>query len=186
MLDEDELRDCLYQLRLAKVFYDTGVLWEEFQSFYLDPENASQIPYQIVMDLFGFTYEEDSDCVTFTVGCKELTEYCALCRDYSRKKRLRLSDNPYLTEIHTLVSQMFCQPGCYYCSYEFRDHPTQKRGTAIYFTADTSYFYEYDVLLELYAELVQFLRERLPALRAELERSGKLMRLPIPTERRAA
>ncbi len=49
-----------------------------------------------------------------------------------------------------------------------------------------SYFYEYDVLLELYAELVQFLRERLPALRAELERPGKLVRLPISAERRAA
>lgn len=61
-------------------------------------------------------YSEKTELEVFYFSHPDMMEYYHLCREYGRKKGVKLSDNPYMKEARQYVRSRL-EKGCYSCYY---------------------------------------------------------------------
>lgn len=105
LLEEDELNSILASLAINKIVYDYTGKRPEIE---LDYDYAIPAMYEALSfcsnDLVitcDETYELEILCITFP----EMEQFYALCREYSKKYRISMKNNPFVSEAFEFVKQ---------------------------------------------------------------------------------
>jgi hypothetical protein len=162
---------------IHKVIYDNGRLDEYAAEVpeYVDCDAEYEVGY---LGLFYVTervwYHRTSDpdygseVETFYFSNRDIMEYYRLCREYGKRRRVKLSANPYMLEAKRFVNDCLDQ-GCPVCDYLLQTKINHDWASGIVFRMWPEFEWHFE-LLTLINNIFMYYKEQLQKLKKELEK----------------
>lgn len=146
-------------------------------------ETVQEALYNCCDHVFG-DYNENSDVehTYFSAPC--MMEYYRLCREYSKRRGIKLKENPYMLRAKGYVDNQL--NGSYSCWHILHTKVNHDCASGIHFMQDC-YFDQHTALLERMLGIMQFYRDGAEEIKAELAKPTALAIIyPQPVRKAAA
>lgn len=187
MVDYDELMRAMDVLYICARMVERG-LWTgnriQFSLHYDDFYEAVLDALYCCCENVYADYKEETEVSSYYFSDPCMTEYYRLCREYSRRRGLKLKDNPYMLRAERFVSGQLSGP--YTCWHTLHTKTNHKCAAGIHFMHDC-YFGQELELLERMLDIVQFFEDGVLELKADLAKSTALAIIyPLPVRKEAA
>jgi hypothetical protein len=109
----------------------------------------------------------DSGIETLYFSDSNIMEYYRLCREYGKRRRVKLSENPYMLEAQRFVDNCLGQ-GCPVCDYRLQTKVNHDWASGIVFKMWPEFEWRFE-LLTLINHVFGYYKEQLQKLKQELE-----------------
>ena len=129
------------------------------------------------------SYDEESCDASMYFSDPCMLEYYKLCREYSRRRGMKLKDNPYVRKAASYVNRMLSGP--YTCGHIIHTKVNHKCAGGIHFIYSVEFDSEME-LLDRMLDIVRFYKDGVNELNAELAKSTALAVIYTPTLGKAA
>ncbi len=170
--------DTLYNLQMALLVLQVYAMMNEEGSWsfndsigVLDGDFYYDTVFDALTSCFAYTHmsgDEDESYFYFSDPC--FTNYFRLCREHSRRRRLKLKKNPFVIRAKQFVDSQLSGP--YTCSHKLRIKKG-KWGSGLYFYYSCDFTEEFE-LLERLLVIKRFFLSEITELKAELAKPTAL------------
>ena len=156
------------------------------ESFY---QEATELTYSIAQEV---VYMEYTDSHLFFFRFDEMDEFYELCKEHSRRNRVKFKKDPYIIDAENQVLGIIGCSGVENAAWNYWIPPELKRKRQHRFLIELGcYFYEWVELIQAVFEIRQYFAKKVTELKAELYPTPKVLVLPtpvttVPEERKAA
>ena len=156
------------------------------ESFY---QEATELTYSIAQEV---VYMEYTDSHLFFFRFDEMDEFYELCKEHSRRNRVKFKKDPYIIDAENHVLGIIGCSGVENAAWNYWIPPELNRKRQHRFLIELGcYFYEWVELIQAVFEIRQYFAKKVTELKAELYPTPKVLVLPtpvptVPEERKAA
>ena len=171
-MTEEEIVDVLPSITVARLFYTYGRLDDLLNAGF---EVADDDFYEMfwesldtIPDFISYDYNEYSDVTKWYFGFKDMMEYYRLCRAFSRLRRVKLKDNPYMRDAQQFVEHAMDLDGCYGVAWTLHTRINHRWASGIVFRIDEGFDGEF-ALLEALLSIADWYKRHLEPLRKTVE-----------------
>jgi hypothetical protein len=129
-------------------------------------------------DFIGGRYKDETDEYSYYFSDPCFMDYYRLCREYGRRRGIKLKDNPYMRRAKRFVDGRLSGP--YTCWHRLHTKIHHERASGLLFIHTCDFCYELQ-LLERLLEIRQFYLDGVEELKAELAKPTALAVItPLP------
>lgn len=171
-MTEDEINEVLPSITIARLFYIYGRLDDLLNSGF---EAADSDFYEMfwellyrIPDFCSYDYDEYSGLTKWYFSFKDMMEYYRLCRAFSRLRRVKLKDNPYMRDAQQFVEYVMNFDSYYGYGWTLHTRINHQWASGIVFRIDEGFDGEFD-LLEALLSIADWYKCHLDPLRKAVE-----------------